>query len=138
TAPPDAHHTLPSSPTRRSSDLDNASFNVSGSNLRTTAAFDFETKSSYSIKVRSTDAGALFFEKTLTITITNVNEAPVAVDDTYSIPGGTVTVSAPGVLANDTDPDAGDTRTAVPVTGPAHTSGTGRSFALSPDGGFRY
>ncbi|MFN9911152.1 MAG: cadherin repeat domain-containing protein, partial [Pirellulaceae bacterium] len=58
-------------------DTDNAAFNISGGTLRTTDSLDFETKSSYSIRVRSTDQGSLFTEKTFTITIINVNEAPV-------------------------------------------------------------
>ena len=41
--------------------------------LRTAASFDFETKSSYSIRVRSTDAGGLAIEQPFTIT---VNDAP--------------------------------------------------------------
>uniref|UniRef100_UPI004047D37F T9SS type B sorting domain-containing protein n=1 Tax=Algoriphagus sp. TaxID=1872435 RepID=UPI004047D37F len=36
--------------------------------------FDFETKSSYAVRVRVTDAGGLTFERELTITVTNVNE----------------------------------------------------------------
>jgi VCBS repeat-containing protein len=57
---------------------------------------------------------------TVTITVTAVNHAPVAVADAYSTPEGTtLTVPAPGVLANDTDAD-GDTLTAVRVTSPTH------------------
>jgi hypothetical protein len=37
---------------------------------------DFETTPSLSIRVRSTDAGGLFFEEAFTITVTNVNETP--------------------------------------------------------------
>src|SRR5205814_1505855 len=55
---------------------DNASFNISGANLQTSAAFDFETKNSYSVRIRSTDNGALFFEKAFVVTVTDVNEAP--------------------------------------------------------------
>jgi len=53
---------------------DNASFSVSGTTLSTAAVFDFETKSSYSVRVRVTDAGGLTFERALTITFTDVNE----------------------------------------------------------------
>jgi hypothetical protein len=57
--------------------VDNGSFNIlSGTTLTTNGSFDFETKSSYSIKIRSTDAGGLFFEKTFTITVGDVNETP--------------------------------------------------------------
>ena len=42
---------------------------------------------------------------TVTITITPVNDAPIAVDDSYGVnEGATLSVPAlPGVLANDTD-----------------------------------
>jgi hypothetical protein len=53
---------------------DNASFTITGNTLKTNAIFDFETKSSYSIRVRSTDQGGLFFERTFTITVTDVEE----------------------------------------------------------------
>jgi gliding motility-associated-like protein len=36
--------------------------------------FDFETKNSYAVRVRVTDAGGLTFEQALTITVTDVNE----------------------------------------------------------------
>ncbi|MBD2705867.1 immunoglobulin domain-containing protein [Spirosoma sp. BT702] len=55
---------------------DNGSFNLLGNTLRTSAVFNYETRNSYSIRVRSTDNGspALSFEKSFTINITNVNE----------------------------------------------------------------
>jgi gliding motility-associated-like protein len=55
---------------------DNASFTIDGGSLKTAGVFDFETKSSYSVRVRVTDAGGLTFEKVFTIGITDVNEAP--------------------------------------------------------------
>ena len=55
----------------------------------------------------------------MTITVTAVNDAPAAAADAYSTAEDTaLTVAAPGVLANDTDPD-GDPLTAALVTGPA-------------------
>lgn len=48
---------------------DNASFNISGSTLRTSAIFDYETKNSYAVRVRSTDNGGLSTEKDYTITV---------------------------------------------------------------------
>ena len=55
-------------------DTDNSSFNISGASLRASAAFDFETKSSYSIRVRTTDSGGATFEKVFTIAVTDVVE----------------------------------------------------------------
>ncbi|MEW5928318.1 MAG: Ig-like domain-containing protein [Gemmatimonadota bacterium] len=76
---------------------------------------------------------------TVTITVTPVNDAPVAVNDAYSTPEDTpLSVAAPGVLANDTDPD-GDPLTAVLVTGPASgtlTLDANGSLSYTPNAGF--
>jgi gliding motility-associated-like protein len=55
---------------------DNASFTISGSSLRAVNAFDFETKTSYSLRLKVTDKGGLSFEKAFVITVADVNEAP--------------------------------------------------------------
>ena len=68
-----------------------------------------------------------------TVTITITNGTPVARNDAYTTTvAGTRTVSAPGVMANDVDPD-GDPMQSSLVTGPAH--GT---VSLAPDGSFGY
>jgi glucuronoarabinoxylan endo-1,4-beta-xylanase len=56
---------------------DNNSFTVAGNTLQTAATFDYETKNSYSIRVRSTDQTGLFTEKVFAIAITDANDAPV-------------------------------------------------------------
>ncbi|MBN1935846.1 MAG: tandem-95 repeat protein, partial [Anaerolineae bacterium] len=67
------------------------------------------------VVLRVTDSSGLFAEQFFTITVSNVNETPVAVDDSYVIAEDTVlTVFAPGVLDNDSDVD-GDTLTAMLV-----------------------
>ena len=67
------------------------------------------------------------------ITVEEVNRAPVALDDDYETDAGeTLTVPAPGVLANDSDPD-GDPLTAILEDDVSH--GT---LDLDPDGGFSY
>jgi VCBS repeat-containing protein len=71
---------------------------------------------------------------TVTITVNPVNDAPVAVNDSYSVDeGGTLNIAAPGVLANDTDADSASIHTVL-VNGPAHAS----SFTLNADGSFTY
>src|SRR5262249_40861994 len=70
---------------------------------------------------------------TLAITIGAVNDPPVSAPDTYSTSAGSpLTISAPGLLANDTDIDS-PTLTAIKASDPAH--GT---LVLSTNGGFRY
>jgi VCBS repeat-containing protein len=67
------------------------------------------------------------------VTVTALNSAPAATADSYTATAGTaLNVAAPGVLANDRDPD-GDAMTAVLATAPAH--GT---LTLNADGSFRY
>ena len=68
-----------------------------------------------------------------TVTLSVTDQAPSGAGDTYTAArDATLTVAAPGVLANDTDPD-GDTVTAVLATGPAH--GT---LTLNPNGSITY
>jgi YVTN family beta-propeller protein len=77
TTDPDGGDTQTYSLVSGTGSTDNGSFTLSGNTLQTSAVFNFEAKSSYSIRVRSTDAGGLSFEKALTVTVNNVNEAPV-------------------------------------------------------------
>jgi VCBS repeat-containing protein len=100
---------------------DNASFNISGANLQTGAIFDFETKSSYSIRVRTTDAGGLFFEKVFTITVTNVNEAPTDIALSSNTIGENMAINTVIGTFSTTDPDAGDTFTYSLVVGAGDT-----------------
>jgi VCBS repeat-containing protein len=52
----------------------NASFEIEGNTLKAKVVFDHEAQASYSIRVQSTDAGGLSFEKTFTVTVTDVSE----------------------------------------------------------------
>ena len=62
-----------------------------------------------------------------------VNRPPVATNNTYTVAQGHVlTIAAPGVLSNDSDPD-GDPLTAIKVTNPANGTVT-----LAANGGFSY
>ncbi|MFM2216931.1 MAG: Calcium-dependent protease precursor [Planctomycetota bacterium] len=103
---------------------DNAVFNIDGATLRATNAFDYETKSSYSVRVRSTDAGGAFIEKVFTINVTDVNEAPsdIAVSSN-TIPENAGVNALVGTLST-TDPDAGDTFLYTLVTGTGDTDNT--------------
>ena len=70
---------------------------------------------------------------TVTITITPVNDPPIAIDDSYTTAQDTtLVIAAPGIANNDSDPD-GDPLTVTPATTPAH--GT---VAVNPNGSFTY
>jgi autotransporter-associated beta strand protein len=79
TIDPDASNTFTYTLATGTGSTDNAAFNISGNQVRATASLDFETKSSYSVRIRSTDQDGLFTEKAFTITVIDVNEAPTAV-----------------------------------------------------------
>jgi VCBS repeat-containing protein len=112
----------------------NALFRITGDQLETATVLDFEVQASLSIRVRTTDAGGLFTEETFTITVIDVDDPPVAADDTYSVArGGTLSVpAATGVLANDSDVDSA-TLTAQIQTTPVHGV-----LTLNADGSFTY
>ena len=68
---------------------------------------------------------------TVSITVTSVNDAPAAVNDSYNVDeDGALSISGLGVLANDLDAD-GNTLTAALVAGPTHGV-----LSLNPDGTF--
>jgi hypothetical protein len=58
-------------------DVDNSYFSINAfGRLATEAIFDFEIKSTYSIRVRATNQGGLWFEKVFVITVSDVSEGP--------------------------------------------------------------
>ena len=78
--------------------------------------------------------GSLADTGTVTVAITGANDAPVAVNDSYAAPTGSVTASAAtGVLGNDTDVDV-ESLTAALVAGP----GDAQEFSLNANGSFTY
>ncbi|HKB05004.1 MAG TPA: cadherin domain-containing protein, partial [Gemmataceae bacterium] len=110
---PDAGNTFTYSLVTGTGDSGNASFNISGNVLRTSAVLDFETLSSYSVRVRTTDQGNLAFEKVFTITVGDVDEGPNTPPTLAGVPvslnaneGTAVTFDAFA-----TDPDPGQTLT---------------------------
>ncbi|WP_131174589.1 DUF4347 domain-containing protein, partial [Phytopseudomonas dryadis] len=87
-------------------------FVIVGTQLRFQAGtvLDYETQSSYTVIVRSTDSGGAWLDKAFTITLTDVNEAPIVAtplaDQTGAV-GAAFSYTVPaGAFA---DPDAGTT-----------------------------
>jgi hypothetical protein len=92
---------------------------------------DFDETDTFTFKVN--DGTADSNTATVTITVNPVNDAPVAVDDTYSTrENAPLTVPAPGVLGNDHDTEL-DPLTAAIAVGPTHGTVT-----LNADGSLTY
>ncbi|NUQ63376.1 MAG: tandem-95 repeat protein, partial [Pirellulales bacterium] len=106
--------------------------------LNSDGSFVFTPQADYQGLVRFTyqfydDAGSCSNEATVTITVTEPNTVPVAVDDAYTTAEDTpLTIAAAGFLANDSDAD-GNNITAALVSNPTH--GT---LIMSTDGAFTY
>ncbi len=121
------------------SGADAGDFEIVGTELRLKAgtSLDFETKSSFDVTVEVDDAavgGTPDDTAAHTLTISDVNEAPRAVADTYAVnEGATLSVAASGVLANDVDGDLDTLSVDGLVTGPAHGL-----LILNADGSFTY
>ncbi|MFN7627946.1 MAG: VCBS domain-containing protein, partial [Pirellula sp.] len=134
-------------------------FAINGSTGVVTVAdgtlLNFEATISHNITVRVTDTAGAAYDEVFAVTVTNVNESPTAVSDTATaveaggVVNGTAGTNPTGnVLTNDTDMDAGDTKTVVGVAagtvGSASTNvgtsvtGTYGAITISAAGGYTY
>src|SRR5207244_7168506 len=112
-------------PARRSSDL------AADGSFTYTPAGNFNGADSFTYKANDGQLDSNV--ATVGLTINPVNDAPVAVNDSFATNEDTaLTITAPGVLSNDTDIDS-SVLTAVVVTGPSHGA-----LALAADGSFTY
>ncbi len=111
-------------------DADNGAFTISGNELKTGAVFDYETKNSYSIRVRATDTGSppMSFEKTFTVTVTDANDPPSADDTAISLAEDS---GAAAIELSGDDADGDPLQFSI-VSGPSHGSlGTIGSLSCS-------
>src|SRR5207253_2885071 len=105
--------------------------------LSSNGSFTYTPAANYngpdSFTYKANDGTANSNVATVSITVNPVNDAPVAVNDSYSTnQNAMLTVAAPGVQANDSDVDS-TTLTSVLVAGPSHGTVT-----LNANGSFTY
>ena len=102
---------------------DNDKFSIRGNVLKTRAQFDFESNSSYTIKVRAV-SGEDSFEKTFVISVVNANDAPAVIQ----LSGTVISETAlPGSFVGEfgvLDEDIEDTHTLSLVAGEGSDSNT--------------
>ena len=98
--------------------VDNASFTIAGNQLKNAMAFDYETKSSYTIRVRATDLLGLTYVEDFTITVTNVDEAPDVDNSSGALP-----------YTENEPPTAIDT--SITITDPDSTNLTGATVQIT-------
>ncbi|QQL43871.1 cadherin domain-containing protein [Sulfuriroseicoccus oceanibius] len=93
-------------------------------NITTATALDYETTSSYALVVTVTDGGGLTDTAAVNVSVTNVNEAPVASDGSGSVAEDATVGTAVATVAV-SDPDAGDSASFAITSG-----NTGGAFAI--------
>jgi len=102
-----------------------------GANVSYTPDANFFGADTFTYTVSDGQGG--FDTATVNVTVTSVNDAPVAVDDSYSMgQDTTLDTPAPGVLANDTDVEV------TPLTAVLVTSTSNGLLVFNPDGSFMY
>jgi hypothetical protein len=111
-------------------DTDNASFNILLDSLRTSEVFDYETKGSYTIRVRSTDQGSLYFEKVFSITVIDANDPPTDISlSEDSVDENQPADTAVGIFST-MDADTGNTFTYTLVAGAGDTDNASFNILL--------
>ncbi len=96
---------------------DNAAFTIEGNSLQINSSPDFETQSSYSIRVQTTDSTGNSYSEALTISVNDVPSPPTSIVlSSSSIDENSSDNAVVGTFST-TDPDADDTFTYQLVTG---------------------
>ena len=96
TTDPDANNTFIYSLVSGTGDTDNSAFTINGDKLNINASPNFEAKSSYNVRLRSTDQGGLSVERAVTFAVNDLNEAPTSLslaNTTLSLAENTSTAS---------------------------------------------
>jgi hypothetical protein len=112
TSDPDSDNTFSYSLVAGDGDTDNAAFSIAGNQLLIKASPNFEAKSSYNLRIRSTDQGGLSVDRALTFSVNDLNEGPVITDvsDNVGLIQGSV---AAGGRTDDTTPTISGTLSAA-------------------------
>jgi VCBS repeat-containing protein len=115
----------------------NGSVTNNGADVTYTPKANFNGTDPFTYTVSDGNGGTA--TATVTVTVNPVNDPPVAVADAYGVDQDkTLTVAAPGVLANDTDGDSA-VLTAILVSNPSNgtvTLNANGSFTYTPKAGF--
>ena len=123
-----------------SGDTDNAAFTIAGNQLKISTSPDFESKSTYSIRVRTAQEGGQAFEKVFSVSVNDLSEgATITGTTTASVKEGKA-VNASGLLVASgtlgvSDPDAGQAKFKTSV---AASSGNLGSLSITELGAYTY
>ncbi|TWU40253.1 Cadherin domain protein [Novipirellula aureliae] len=106
--------------------------------VTTAAVFDYEAIQSHVVTVQATSSDGSMATMDTTIQIIDVNEAPIAVGENFTLNMGNAIIVHPGLLDNDSDVDS-SVLTVKIVHGPEHgvlTTLMNGNFVYTPSGGY--
>ena len=127
TSDPDAGDTHTYALVSGSGDDDNLAFTIEEDQLKIIQSPDFESKSSYAIRLQTKDSGGLTFEKAFNLQVSNLNETPTNISVSSSTFNENIDGSSAVASLSSSDPDAGDSLTYSLVSG----SGDDDNFAFT-------
>ncbi|MGD1702936.1 cadherin domain-containing protein [Dapis sp. BLCC M229] len=114
-------------------DTDNSAFTIDGDQLKINSSPDFETKSSYNIRIQTTDSNGATYEEEVTINVNDLNENSAPTDillSSQTIDENVAANTVVGTLTT-TDPDDGDRFTYSLVAGTGDTDNS--AFTIDGD-----
>ena len=114
---PDAGDSLTYALVSGSGDDDNSAFTIEGDQLKIIQSPDFESKSSYAIRLQTKDSGGQTFEKAFNLKISDLNETPTNISVSASTFNENIDASSAVASLSSSDPDAGDSLTYALVSG---------------------
>jgi len=101
-------------------DTDNALFSITTNSLTTAATYSF-TNQTYSIRVRTTDNGGLFYEKVCIIVVEDSNYVPTDIIPSITSFDENIAIGTPVSTLTTIDNDSQDTHTLTLVSGAGST-----------------
>ena len=102
-------------------DTDNSALTLDGDQLKIIDSPDFESKDSYLIRIQAKDSGGLTFEKSLTLTVNDMNETPSDLMLSTSIFEENIGAGSTVAILTSADQDTDDSHTYTLISGDGDT-----------------
>ena len=102
-------------------DTDNSALTLDGDQLKIIDSPDFESKDSYLIRIQAKDSGGLTFEKSLTLTVNDMNENPSDLMLSTSIFEENIGAGSTVAILTSADQDTDDSHTYTLISGDGDT-----------------
>ena len=86
-------------------DTDNSAFTIDGSSIKINSSPDYETKSSYSLRLQTTDSGGNTYEKSISLSVNDLEEGDTEKAIIYGVNNDVLYSTTSGTFASSTSID---------------------------------